>query len=120
MIGSTNSSLDVKTDSKYQSMSIGSGTSNSTAELILPSDGKYLIVARAWWTSNSTGSRYIGLLVNNQSQHWMDSRTSYDESYATFSIVWEDNAGTSLKALGYQNSGSTLTMYVNMQYVKLG
>lgn len=102
-----------------QSMSIGSGTSNSTAEIVLPESGVWMIVVRAVWTSNRTGVRYVGILLNGSNQTWLDARTAYDECYCTATTIAELSENTSIKALGYQNSGTALTMTAQLNAIRL-
>ena len=89
-------------------------TTTTTSRLIAPVAGKYMIMASAEWTTNTSGRRILILELNGTTQIMRDSVSPNNDSgigpEQEVETVYQLAAGDYVEVVAYQDSGSSLAV----------
>jgi hypothetical protein len=94
-------------------------TSSNTSRLTAPSAGFYHITANSQWAANTTGNRYLDVILNGTTVIAADRRSN--AGYAgegSVNVDWYMNAGDYVEMRAYQESGGNLAVTAQFSIFK--
>jgi len=128
--GPSTSKLSTSTDLNYTTNSSNISVSNNTftnlLEFTAPSPGKYLLLGSCTWGENSVGRRELYFASTATS----DNRDRYNSvkqngvagtgtTMQVLTMITFTSSGQKFYLNAYQNSGSTLSAYSAIRYIRL-
>lgn len=88
--------------------------------LTAPITGLYLISGWGFWESNSTGERYMDVLLNNTTLLRADRRTATTNSEQGVDVLYRLVAGDYVELRALQSSGANRTIVPRFSMCRLG